>query len=1181
MARPESQAVAGYFPTPSDLIPRIASLIELPDPKKNRWTHHTMLDPAAGDGAAIEELRRALTPGWSRLRRPVVVAVELERERARACERRFGHRNQVHHGDAFSLNWSPTAAVSLLFLNPPYDHDAEHGRIEEKFLRRFTAAVAPGGVLVFVVPARSLPASAETIAEHYDDVRCWRFPDPEFAAFGQVVLLARRRRRPNRSAAAREEVAELVRSWADPARLWPLPETGTADRLAVPTDNTSFRPKMLDMDVRATLAEWEPCAGQGYELPLDELIGRRYVTAMPPKPAHLALAVAAGIFNGHRLEPNDPAAHPALLLKGRFERERVEIEEKFDDKTGQKVGSVQVEQPALELTALRLDTYEMFDPKPGATPTGSEDLAAMNTADIMERYGSGLAALMERQFVPLHHPADRFALPKTARAPFACQANAIRAALRVLGTGENPWLVAEVGTGKTQCALTIAAALSSEHRAATQAAMGDTAQPLPEVRRTLVMCPPHLVGSWIDQAAAVLPGWRVVEVDGISDLHREADLYVMSRERAKLGATIEGVTGRCPGCGAHVEKAARTCASRRLRCQEVTRRPANVQARAFVRMLAVAHHVIPADETVEWGVETTRVRLGRPSGRLDAAAVRRVLADLLDNVAATIDENHGWQHRGDMLTAIEGLARAAEAEAATSRRLLEIGKQEKARSWGPHSEVRRVGLALADENPEGVRPDLAKALDKLADLSRWWEDVCGEPLFTNTRPRRIPLAKYIVRHMPRRFSLFVLDESHEFNQSGTAQSKAAHRLLALGRPTLLLSGSVMGGYSSSLFGNMWAASSAFRRVFDRGDRGAFVDRYGYRRLLVTVKDRKATPSIDYGSRSDRELCNVKRLGEAPGILPGFLMSHLLPVAAMIHKSDLDSELPAMTEDQRPLDATADDRSLLAEYFRLEGILLRRIRSDMYTERTGKLLGALVELPSYLDRCTEDQGEFVISYPSVDGEEGEVVAIGRQFPSTVRTTKERWLVERLRELLARGDRVMVFLRHTGTAKLPRRLLDIIATEVDPSVKWLDAKKVSARKREAWIEKHVNQTGCRILLVNPVAVCTGLNNLVSFNHVVWYQTQYSALVYRQANGRIHRIGQDRPCAVDWPFYPGTAQEAAVELVAAKVTASEQVDGLTLQGALEACGADPESRAAAAMNLALGQAIYEALIAANEKR
>jgi len=39
---------------------------------------------------------------------------------------------------------------------------------------------------------------------------------------------------------------------------------------------------------------------------------------------------------------------------------------------------------------------------------------------------------------------------------------------------------------------------------------------------------------------------------------------------------------------------------------------------------------------------------------------------------------------------------------------------------------------------------------------------------------------------------------------GSAQGFAAHRLVELGVPTLLMTGSVMGGYAESLFANQWA-----------------------------------------------------------------------------------------------------------------------------------------------------------------------------------------------------------------------------------------------------------------------------------------------------------------------------------------------------------------------------------------
>lgn len=59
---------------------------------------------------------------------------------------------------------------------------------------------------------------------------------------------------------------------------------------------------------------------------------------------------------------------------------------------------------------------------------------------------------------------------------------------------------------------------------------------------------------------------------------------------------------------------------------------------------------------------------------------------------------------------------------------------------------------------------------------------------------------------------------------------------------------------------------------------------------------------------------------------------------------------------------------------------------------------------------------------------------------------------------------------------------------------------------------------------------------------------------------------------PFYAGTGQEIAVDLVAGKVSASLQFDGLDIQGALEAAGAGEDTNLAAA--LSIGEAVYEQL-------
>jgi Mrp family chromosome partitioning ATPase len=61
--------------------------------------------------------------------------------------------------------------------------------------------------------------------------------------------------------------------------------------------------------------------------------------------------------------------------------------------------------------------------------------------------------------------------------------------------------VAEVGTGKSTVALSIAGALAPDGIAATAAELarvGFDARRLQPVSQTLIVCPPHLLQSWTD-----------------------------------------------------------------------------------------------------------------------------------------------------------------------------------------------------------------------------------------------------------------------------------------------------------------------------------------------------------------------------------------------------------------------------------------------------------------------------------------------------------------------------------------------------------------------------------------------------------------------------------------------------------------------------------------------------------
>ena len=91
-------------------------------------------------------------------------------------------------------------------------------------------------MLVFIVPRQRLPVSARFLAAHYRRLACWAFPDPECAAFDQVVLIGCRRARPQPDPAAEQQIhrwvtEELRALTPAPTPLYTVPATPAGDLL--------------------------------------------------------------------------------------------------------------------------------------------------------------------------------------------------------------------------------------------------------------------------------------------------------------------------------------------------------------------------------------------------------------------------------------------------------------------------------------------------------------------------------------------------------------------------------------------------------------------------------------------------------------------------------------------------------------------------------------------------------------------------------------------------------------------------------------------------------------------------------------------------------------------------------------------------------------------------------------
>lgn len=125
--------------------------------------------------------------------------IEISAERAEAARQRLPGAQIVRA--AFEVTKPTANTFSLCVANPPYVRLDDGRRAEYAAQTIITRALAPGGVNLSVIPARSGLDGAliNHWAKHFKQVRCWRFPDGDpdddhaFQRYTQIVLAGVRR----------------------------------------------------------------------------------------------------------------------------------------------------------------------------------------------------------------------------------------------------------------------------------------------------------------------------------------------------------------------------------------------------------------------------------------------------------------------------------------------------------------------------------------------------------------------------------------------------------------------------------------------------------------------------------------------------------------------------------------------------------------------------------------------------------------------------------------------------------------------------------------------------------------------------------------------------------------------------------------------------------------------------
>lgn len=173
----------GYFPLPFAEAERIRRFLVFSGEETSA------LDPSAGTGAALASLTEAA--------KTARYAIELDAFRADEAAKIIDH---VIQGNCFDVHCT-VESFSVLYLNPPYDHEISEGRnarMERLFLEHTYRWLKPGGVLILVIPGNRLSECTDVLAAHFRDKAIYRLREPESVRYNQIVLFGLRRTRRER-----------------------------------------------------------------------------------------------------------------------------------------------------------------------------------------------------------------------------------------------------------------------------------------------------------------------------------------------------------------------------------------------------------------------------------------------------------------------------------------------------------------------------------------------------------------------------------------------------------------------------------------------------------------------------------------------------------------------------------------------------------------------------------------------------------------------------------------------------------------------------------------------------------------------------------------------------------------------------------------------------------------------
>jgi SNF2 family DNA or RNA helicase len=324
----------------------------------------------------------------------------------------------------------------------------------------------------------------------------------------------------------------------------------------------------------------------------------------------------------------------------------------------------------------------------------------------------------------------------------------------------------------------------------------------------------------------------------------------------------------------------------------------------------------------------------------------------------------------------------------------------------------------------------------------------------------------------------VLDEAQNIKNSDAKQSKAARQIEAQFRVALT------GTPVENRLGELWSIMDFLNPGY-LGPKNFFQRRF-------------ATPIERYG--------DVASLKALKGLVQPFILRRLKTDRSIIQ------DLPEKQEMTVFCGLSAEQANL---YQQTVDTALEALDDATGVQRKGQILALLTKLKQ------------ICNHPAQFLQESSLGLKGR-------SGKLQRLDEMLEEVIAEGDRALIFTQFAEWGKLLQRHLQ---SYLGQEALFLYGS-TTKNQREAMVDRFQNDPAApRLFILSLKAGGVGLN-LTRANHVFHYDRWWNPAIENQATDRAFRIGQTRNVQVHKFVTTGTLEERIHEMIESKKALSEQV-------------------------------------------